>query len=280
MGVMLIINGLANNTVIPIAAKLAVVYNISDAYVSSPVILSFLVYSLMNFPANHIIDTRGLRMSFLLGSGLFTAGVFLYTMVNKGYFFTLLGAILVAIGQPFIINCPAKIATYWFFDHNVNYLIILETICNIFDDWAHAHWNRFRIRPPNLSRFWIIEWDWGSQLNILPICWIVFSFSDSICFGVSFHAQVATNSPINRRRTIKDGLKIIIQNLPQKQELMGILYRIYNNLWNIAFIQLNSKSSIEAIRLFGYINSSFCTDFDSVGSHRRDRVVFVLEEDH
>lgn len=117
---MFLINGLLNNTVIPIAAKLAEVYNLSEAYTSSPIIVSFLVYSIMNFPANHIIDTKGLKVSFLIGAGLFTAGAGCYSMVNKGYFFAVFGAILVAIGQPFIINVPAKVATYWFFDHNVN----------------------------------------------------------------------------------------------------------------------------------------------------------------
>lgn len=72
----------------------------------------------MNFPANHIIDKKGLRVSFLLGAGFFTAGALSYAIVNKGYFFSVIGGILVAIGQPFIINCPAKVATYWFFDHN------------------------------------------------------------------------------------------------------------------------------------------------------------------
>ena len=117
---MFLINGLLNNTVIPIAAKLAEVYNLSDAYVSSPVIVSFLVYTIMNFPANHIIDTKGLRTSFLIGAGLYMSGAAMYTMVNKGYFFAVFGAILVAVGQPFIINVPAKIATYWFFDTNVH----------------------------------------------------------------------------------------------------------------------------------------------------------------
>ena len=120
---MFLINGLLNNTVIPIAAKLAQVYNLSDAYVSSPIIVSFLVYTIMNFPANHIIDTKGLRVSFLIGSGLFMGGAALYTMVNKGFYFALFGAILVAIGQPFIINVPAKIATYWFFDTNVTFTL-------------------------------------------------------------------------------------------------------------------------------------------------------------
>lgn len=78
----------------------------------------------MNFPANHIIDTKGLRTSFLIGSGLFMAGSSLYILVNKGYFFAIFGSILVSVGQPFIINCPAKIATYWFSDSNVKYLIL------------------------------------------------------------------------------------------------------------------------------------------------------------
>lgn len=119
MGIMLVINGLLNNNVIPIAAKLAQTYNLSDAYVNAPIIVSFLVYSIMNFPANHIIDTRGLRVSFMVGSGLYMAGSVFYTMINKGYFWTIFGSILVSLGQPFIINCPAKVATYWFFDHNV-----------------------------------------------------------------------------------------------------------------------------------------------------------------
>jgi fucose permease len=119
---MFIINGLTNNTVIPIAAKLADVYELSDTYVNIPVTISFLVYSITNFPANHIMDTKGLRFSFLIGSGLYMAGAGCYTLINKAYFFAVVGAVLVALGQPFIINCPAKVATYWFFDNNVNFL--------------------------------------------------------------------------------------------------------------------------------------------------------------
>lgn len=94
-------------------------YKVSDTYVSAPIIISFLVYSLVNFPANHLIDTRGLRFSFLVGSGFFMVGSFLYAMINRGYQFTIMASICVAIGQPFIINCPAKVATFWFMDRNV-----------------------------------------------------------------------------------------------------------------------------------------------------------------
>ena len=119
MGFSLVVNGMANALITPITSKLTQVYNLSDAYVSAPIIVSFLVYSLMNFPANQLIDTRGLRVSFLIGTGFYTVGIFLYVMISKGYYYTIMGAILVAMGQPFIINCPAKVATYWFIDKNV-----------------------------------------------------------------------------------------------------------------------------------------------------------------
>ena len=130
MGFCLVINGLANNTVIPIANKLASVYKINDAYVSSPVIVSFLVYSLTNFPANHLIDTKGLRSSFLIGSALYMIGIFLYVEIDRGYYFTIMGSIFVATGQPFIINCPAKVATYWFVDKNRTFATAIMTGIN------------------------------------------------------------------------------------------------------------------------------------------------------
>lgn len=149
---MFIINGLANNTIIPIASTLSSVYDISNTYVSLPITLSFLIYSLVNFPANHIIDSKGLRVSLLLGASLFSVGAFCFTLINKGFFFAIFGAIFVALGQPFIINCPAKVATYWFFDHNVQIYFNLETICNFSHDWVNAY----------------RDWDW--LLHSFPCC--------------------------------------------------------------------------------------------------------------
>ena len=108
------VNGLGNNNVIPIASKLAKVYNLSTVYVNSPVTASFLVYVIANFPANYLMDKRGVRISFLAGMLLFSLGLLLFVFVNTSYGFALLGAILIASGQPFIINSPAKVATLWF----------------------------------------------------------------------------------------------------------------------------------------------------------------------
>lgn len=136
MGLCYFVNGLGNNCVIPIAHKIATVYDLSSTYVNAPITASFLVYSFSNFPANFIIDSLGLRISFLIGSGLYCIGIFLFTLINKGFFFVLIGAILIAMGQPFIVNCPAKVATFWFLSKNVHFCFYKkENFCNIDYDW-------------------------------------------------------------------------------------------------------------------------------------------------
>ena len=123
MGLSCFVNGLGNNAIIPIANKVQTVYELSPAIVNAPITASFLIYSISNFPANYIIDTKGLRISFLIGTGLFTIGILLFALVNVSFLFVFLGAIFIALGQPFIVNCPAKVATFWFLSKNVINLI-------------------------------------------------------------------------------------------------------------------------------------------------------------
>jgi hypothetical protein len=54
---------------------------------------------------------------------LSTLGMLIELFVNINFDFFLLGLFIAAIGQPFIMNSPAKVATYWFKSSNV-FLII------------------------------------------------------------------------------------------------------------------------------------------------------------
>lgn len=85
-------------------------------------ILSFLVFSISNFPANNIIDAKGLRISFLLGTGLYTVGTLFYLLINISYWFVIIGTIFLGAGQPFLMNSPAKVAAFWFFPKNVKFI--------------------------------------------------------------------------------------------------------------------------------------------------------------
>lgn len=99
-------------------------YSLIDATVSGSVILSFLAFWLFNFPANHVIDARGLRASFLIGSAFYSTGTLLYCQVNHSYYLVIAGTVMLGAGQPFLLNCPAKVAAFWFFPLNVRSLSI------------------------------------------------------------------------------------------------------------------------------------------------------------
>jgi MFS family permease len=110
----MILNGLLNNIVIPIANKLAEVYNQSVKIINLPIVLSFLVFSLANIPINHFIDRKGFKMGYIIGISLYLTGMFLVSLINISFPLVIIGYLVFTFGQPFILNAPATIATYWF----------------------------------------------------------------------------------------------------------------------------------------------------------------------
>jgi fucose permease len=125
-GMALLLNGLVNQAITPLEHKMTLIYDVSPGKVSVSVILSFVVFFVFNFPANQIIDSRGLRLSFLIGTFLYFLGTLFYTLINKSYNFVILGTFFIGAGQPFLINSPAKIAAFWFFPKNVRIYIRSE----------------------------------------------------------------------------------------------------------------------------------------------------------
>lgn len=115
----MILNGLLNNLIIPIAHKLSVIYGQSEKIINLPTILSFLIFSLANIPINFLLDRKGIKVGFKMGLSLYLLGMLLVNLINVSFYFVALGYIIFSFGQPFILNTPAKIATYWFFPENV-----------------------------------------------------------------------------------------------------------------------------------------------------------------
>ncbi len=64
----------------------------------------------------------------MVGTTCFCVGFLIEMLVNVSFLFVILGTVVIAAGQPFIINCPAKIATFWFLKENVSTACILETL--------------------------------------------------------------------------------------------------------------------------------------------------------
>ena len=111
---MMILNGLLNNLIIPIESKLSALYEVEQRIINLPTILSFLVFLLVNVPANYILDKYGIRFGYILGNSLYLLGIILCCLVNLAFPMLIVGYLFICAGQPFIINIPAKFAACWF----------------------------------------------------------------------------------------------------------------------------------------------------------------------
>jgi fucose permease len=117
---MMVLNGMLNNIIIPLESTISNIYGVSNRVVNLSTILSFLAFLTVNIPANYILDKRGLKFGYLVGNSLYLIGTVFACCINIGFPFAIIGYLLFTLGQPFILNAPAKLATYWFFPENVS----------------------------------------------------------------------------------------------------------------------------------------------------------------
>ena len=100
---------------------MTVIYGVSEGKVSASVILNFAIFFISNFPANKIIDKKGLRVGLIIGNSFYFLGTFFYVLINKSYNLVIVGTVCFGLGQPFLLNSPAKVAAFWFFPKNVGF---------------------------------------------------------------------------------------------------------------------------------------------------------------
>jgi FLVCR family feline leukemia virus subgroup C receptor-related protein len=61
-----------------------------------------------------VIDVYGCRKGVLVGSFFTAVGVIIKCFINQGFYICIIGQVFASIGQPFLLNLPAKLASVWF----------------------------------------------------------------------------------------------------------------------------------------------------------------------
>lgn len=102
------------NTLTPIAAYLAIIYDEDPVVVNLGGLLFALMHPIFTFPAAYVIDTYGARIGITLGCVLALIGISLRLLVNQAFAWVIVGQVIAGIGRPFILNCQAKIGANWF----------------------------------------------------------------------------------------------------------------------------------------------------------------------
>ncbi|XP_001488734.2 choline/ethanolamine transporter FLVCR1 [Equus przewalskii] len=91
-------------------------YGVSSLHVDWLSMVYMLAYVPLIFPATWLLDTRGLRLTALLGSGLNCLGAWVKCGSVQQHLFwvTMLGQCLCSVAQVFILGLPSRIASVWF----------------------------------------------------------------------------------------------------------------------------------------------------------------------
>jgi FLVCR family MFS transporter 7 len=90
------------------------IYGVSDLLVQLCSVVFMIAFVPVVFPSNYVLDVFGLRSGVLAGSVLTFTGGMLRVGAFSSFYWILAGQTLAAIGQPFLINGPAKLAAFWF----------------------------------------------------------------------------------------------------------------------------------------------------------------------
>ncbi|XP_077619323.1 choline/ethanolamine transporter FLVCR1 [Crocuta crocuta] len=91
-------------------------YGVSSLHIDWLSMVYMLAYVPLIFPATWLLDTRGLRLTALLGSGLNCLGAWIKCASVEQHLFwvTMLGQFLCSVAQVFILGLPSRIASVWF----------------------------------------------------------------------------------------------------------------------------------------------------------------------
>ncbi|MFX0152764.1 MAG: MFS transporter [Candidatus Hodarchaeota archaeon] len=101
-------------TFAPIMNEVASYYNVSSDAILLLAASFMIIYIPVNFPACWLIEKYGLKWG--TGIGVILTGIFgfLRAFTGTNFLFLLLCQIMVAIGQPFVLNSFTKLAVNWF----------------------------------------------------------------------------------------------------------------------------------------------------------------------
>jgi len=108
------VNQLLWITFAPITSNAVGYYQVSELSIGLLSLIFMIVYILVSFPASWVIDTYGVRVGVGIGAAL--TGIFglVRGLVASDYKLVLIAQIVIAIGQPFILNAVTTIAARWF----------------------------------------------------------------------------------------------------------------------------------------------------------------------
>lgn len=107
-------------------------FSISAFEVTLNALLFTIAHPIFAFPCNWILNKYSMRLGFIIGGLLVSAGVWMRLLIGEGNsIYCLIGSGLAAIGNIFVFNTPSKIALNWFRADRAPIIIFLGVVANM-----------------------------------------------------------------------------------------------------------------------------------------------------
>ena len=113
-----------------ISNNLTGIYGVSSLATTMLVLPFIILFIPWIFPANYLIDTKGIVIPVYIASVTMILGAWIRILVNTNFYFVIGGQVLMAIGQPFMLSAPAKLAALWFGDNERALATILGSLAS------------------------------------------------------------------------------------------------------------------------------------------------------
>ena len=96
-------------------------------------LIHLIVHLPLSFPANYIVDKYGIRTAMIIASIFCITGCWVRCLINTGgFWFAILGQLLVGIVNPMITNSLNKVSTNWFYpEDRVGVTVFLSSLGTI-----------------------------------------------------------------------------------------------------------------------------------------------------
>ncbi|MBD3195285.1 MAG: MFS transporter [Candidatus Lokiarchaeota archaeon] len=99
----------------PVTSQAQIYYNVGDALLIDLFSLTFMIaYIPITFLASYLIDKYDFRVGASIGALIMGVFGFLRFLAGRDFFLALIFQLLIAIGQPFLLNSVTKLSANWF----------------------------------------------------------------------------------------------------------------------------------------------------------------------
>jgi len=89
-------------------------YGISETTFLISSMVNVIVYLPMTVPASYILNKYGAGVGITIAMGLTIVGCWIAVLINYGFWITIVGQIIMSMGQPLILNCVSQVSNTWF----------------------------------------------------------------------------------------------------------------------------------------------------------------------